>query len=122
MRKQKVRAGFSQATVLIDVNQPGEVSDVTTLQDGPIVSSVVDGEGAIPEGTLLYGYVWTGGERIVGHYDRAKLPSGESIPVCFALADRGEQTILKHWGSKAPGTVEIARRVPVVAVRRFEFE
>jgi len=120
MWKQQVTAGFSTAHVLIDVNQPGGASDVTTIQDGPIVSRVTDGEGAIPEDTLLYGYLWTGGERIVGHYDRAKLPSGEIIPVCFALTSNGEQHIPKHWGSKAPGTAEIARRVPVLAVKRFE--
>jgi serine/threonine-protein kinase len=121
MRKKKVTVAFSEASVMIDVNQPGEITDRATIQDGPIVSRVVDdGLGSMPEGTLLYGYLWTGGERIVGHYDRAKLPSGEIIPVCFALMSAGEQTLAKLWGSKAPGTVEISRQVPVGAVRRFE--
>jgi hypothetical protein len=40
--------------------------------------------------------------------------------VCFALASQAEPNIPKRWGSKAPGTVEIAREVPVVAVKRFE--
>ncbi len=121
MRKQKVTAGFYVADVQIDVNHPGKISDVTTIQDGPIVSKVVDGEEGLPEGTLLYGYLWTGGEVIFGHYDRAKLPSGESIPVCFVLGNPpDEHGVPKLWGSKAPGTVEISRKIGVSAVKRFE--
>ena len=120
MEKQNVEAGYSGGEVLIDVNQPGEASGRATLQQGPIVSRVTDGEGVIPEGTLLYGYLWTGGKRIVGHYDRAKLPSGEIIPVCYTLADQGEQSIPKFWGDKAPGIAEVPRLVPVKAVKRFD--
>ncbi len=120
MEERNLTLGFSGGQVLIDVKQPGGIEDEATIQDGPIVSMITDGEDVIPVGTLLYGYLWTGGERIVGQYDRAKLPSGETIPVCFALVDGHDQRLPKLWGSKAPGTVEISRRVPVMAVKRFD--
>lgn len=108
--------------IRIDVNQPGEVDEVATIQDGPIVSRMDETLHGFAEGTLLYGYLWTSGERIFGQYDRAKLPSGEVIPVCIELGNQSARGIPKLWGSKAPGTVEISRQIPAIVVKRFDYE
>jgi len=119
------KRGFDEdegLVVRVDVNQPGEVDEVATIQDGPIVSRVDEEIHGFPEGTLLYGYLWTGGEWIFGQYDRVKFPSGEVIPVCIELGTEGARGFPKLLGSKAPGTVEIPRKVPAIAVKRFDYE
>lgn len=123
MRKLGVTFDDAQYLVL-DVNRPGRGSDVATFRDGPLVSVLNDGFHRIPPGTLVYGHLWVSGARIIGHYDRAKLPGGEVIPVCFALGSAFERKpgLSKLWGTKEPGTVEIAREVPIMVVRRFESE
>ncbi|HZH78732.1 MAG TPA: serine/threonine-protein kinase [Archangium sp.] len=108
--------------VRVDVNQPGEVDEIATIQDGPIVSRLDEELHGFPEGTLLYGYLWTGGEQIFGQYDRVKFPSGEVIPVCIELGTEGARGFPKLLGSKAPGTVEIPRKVPAIAVKRFDYK
>lgn len=121
MSKLGVIDGALTTYLRVDVNQPGGPDKITTIQDGPIVSRLDANMEGMPEGTLLYGYLWTGSELIFGHYDRAKLPNGDIIPVCIALGvDSDKQGLLKLWGSKAPGTVEIARRVPALMVERFQ--
>lgn len=123
MRKLGVTSG-EESQIVVDVNRPGKISDVSTFRDGPIVSVFPEGFLGMPPGTLVYGYLWTSGERIIGHYDRAKLPGEESIPVCFAIGSGYERKpgIPKLWGSKEPGTVEMARRVVFMVVERFEYE
>ncbi|WP_257453504.1 serine/threonine protein kinase [Archangium lipolyticum] len=111
--------------VHVDVNQPGEYSDVANFREGPIVSETVTSlygfKGYLPLGTLLYGYLWTRGERIVAHYDRAKLPTGEIVPVCFAFgAGDGRQGAPRQWDPSPPGTANIPKQFSVVAVDHFE--
>lgn len=120
MSKLGVIDGALTTALRVDVNQPGHYGQVTTIQDGPIVSRLDENMEGMPEGTLLYGYLWTGGEKIFGHYDRAKLPNGDILPVCIALGGFSDkQGLPKLWGSTAPGTVEIARQVPALMVERF---
>jgi eukaryotic-like serine/threonine-protein kinase len=109
--------------IQLDANQPGFYSDLGTFRDGPIVSMLDNSFGDMPQGTLLYGYLWTGGQRIIGHYDRAKLPTGDIIPVCLALGqDERDRGIPSIWGSTAPGTVQLPRQLPIIRVERFEGE
>lgn len=123
MKKQHVTLG-DQFGLVLDVNRPGGASDVSTFRDGPIVSVLPKGYRSMPPGTLVYGQLWVSGKRILGHWERAKLPSGETIPVCFALGSGSERKpgIPKLWGSKEPGTVEMARMVGIMVVERFEYE
>lgn len=123
MKKQHVTLG-DEFDLVLDVNRPGGASDVSTFRDGPIVSVLPEGYRGLPPGTLVYGQLWVSGKRIVGHWDRAKLPSGEIIPVCFAIGGDYERKpgIPKLWGSKEPGTVEMAREVGVMVVPVFEAE
>lgn len=120
MKKLHVTLG-DQFGLVLDVDRPGDYSDVATFRDGPVVSVLPDGYRSMPPGTLVYGQLWVSGKRILGHWDHAKLPSGENIPVCFALHER-KPGIPKLWGSKEPGTVEMARAVGVMVVERFEYE
>ena len=110
--------------LVVDVNRPGGADEVATFRDGPVVSVLPEDRYLMPAGTLVYGYLWVSGERIIGHYDRAKLPSGEIIPVCIAIGGSSERKpgIPKLWGSKAPGTVEMAKTIGVSVVYRFEYE
>jgi serine/threonine-protein kinase len=123
MKKLHVTLGDEFGLVL-DVNRPGGASDVSTFRDGPVVSVLPEGYRSMPPGTLVYGQLWVSGKRILGHWDHAKLPSGEIIPVCFAIGGDYERKpgIPKLWGSKEPGTVEMAREVGIMVVERFEYE
>jgi serine/threonine-protein kinase len=107
--------------VLLDANQPGFASDHAIFRDGPLVSSLKESFGDLPPGTLVYGYLWTGGKNIVAHYDRVKLPTGEIFPVCFALGDdQRDQGWPNLYGSPAPGSVKSSLVVPITRVDRFQ--
>jgi serine/threonine-protein kinase len=78
----------------------------TVVGDGEVVSEVSDGTTGLPEGTRLYGRLWTNGDEVVGRYTRAVVPEGadygleRDFPVCIALGDNGGTP--KYSGSK-PG-------------------
>jgi serine/threonine-protein kinase len=122
------RLGLSVDTtedVVLDVNQPwgkdGKSHGI--YRDGPLVSQLDESMGDLPQGTLVYGYLWTGGKRIVGHYDRVKLPTGETLPVCFALGfEATDNGIPNVYPSPGPGAVTLPQVVSIVRVYRFEGE
>ncbi|HYH94487.1 serine/threonine-protein kinase [Hyalangium sp.] len=106
---------------IIDINQPGDEGQVGTYQAGPIVSRVVT-EGMpsrLPEGTLLYGQLWTEGltkwgrAAAYGRYTEALLPDGRRMPVCFTPNDR-TGLIAKIEDSK-PGQTLLPRMWSVLA-------
>jgi hypothetical protein len=76
--------------------------------------------GPLPEGTLLYGQLWTEGltkegqEAVLGRYTEALLPDGRRFPICFVLGDR-TSLWTKNEGSK-PGEARLPRESPVLAV------
>jgi serine/threonine-protein kinase len=110
-------------SVVIDINQPGKQQQEGTYRPGPIVSKVVkySWTGPLPEGTLLYGQLWTEGltkegqEAVLGRYTEALLPDGRRVPVCFVLGDLTGLTI-KNPGSK-PGQARLPREFSALAVR-----
>lgn len=109
--------------VVIDINQPGNNQQVGTYSAGPVVSRVVKYEwtGPLPEGTLLYGQLWTEGltkmgqEAVLGRYTEALLPDGRRVPICFVLGDLTGLTS-KLPGSK-PGEARLPREWMALAVR-----
>jgi serine/threonine-protein kinase len=111
--------------VIIDINQPGTNTQEGIYHEGKIVSRVVkhQGSGPLPDGTLLYGQLWTEGlikygqEAVYGRYTEALLPDGRRMPVCFALGDLTGLTI-KNPGSK-PGQARLPREWGVMALRRW---
>ncbi|QRN97778.1 serine/threonine protein kinase [Archangium violaceum] len=118
----------SPLRAVVDINQPGAQSDTGVYQDGPIIGRVVEGDGNLPEGTLLHGRLWTGPgiydiagdvERpaVLGRYTLAVLPDGRKYPVCIVLGDR-DGRVPKSEGSK-PGAAVLARALPVSPVWRW---
>lgn len=117
-----LREGYQ---VIIDINQPGKEQQEGIYRPGPIVSKVVkySWTGPLPEGTLLYGQLWTEGltkfgqEAVLGRYTEALLPDGRRVPVCFVLGDLTGLTI-KNPGSK-PGEARLPREWSALAVERW---
>ncbi|MFL5345398.1 MAG: serine/threonine protein kinase [Hyalangium sp.] len=111
--------------VIIDINQPGKPTERGVYHSGPIVGRVVKYPftGPLPDGTLLYGQLWTkgllkeGDEAVYARYTSALLPDGHRIPVCIIL---GDQTglIRKDEGSK-PGEARLPRENLAQAVRMW---
>jgi serine/threonine-protein kinase len=111
--------------VIIDINQPGKQQQEGIYRPGPITSKVVkySWTGPLPDGTLLYGQLWTEGltkegqEAVLGRYTEALLPDGRRVPVCFVLGDLTGLTI-KNPGSK-PGEARLPREWSALALRRW---
>ncbi|HYH99682.1 serine/threonine protein kinase [Hyalangium sp.] len=112
--------------VIIDINQPGEQWQLGVYHPGPIVSRVVkySWTGPLPDGTLLYGQLWTEGltkegqEAVLGRYTEALLPDGRRVPVCFVLSGDWTGLTIKSPGSK-PGEARLPRAWSAFAVRRW---
>ncbi|RKG84769.1 serine/threonine protein kinase [Corallococcus terminator] len=103
----------------LDIRYPWrmDVEDVT-VKDGDIVSVLQERHGRLPEGTLLYGRLWTGGEWVVGHYTRAETPDGHTHPVCLILGNPEQGGWWKNPGSK-PGATNVSRTVGYTVVDAF---
>ncbi|HYO60234.1 serine/threonine-protein kinase [Archangium sp.] len=95
--------------------------------DGPVVSSFIDSFRDLPEGSVLYGWLWVTGngvdhkgrKKVYGRWDKAKLPDGTELPVCFILANPDGAHELEVG---PPGYARLPRQGPLVAVKRFVFE
>ncbi len=123
----KIRTG-SALQAVVDINQPGDMSDFGVYKDGPHSGGDSRGDGNLTEGTLLYGRLWTGPgiydheasverEAVLGRYTEALLPDGTKYPVCIVLGG-ADGRVPKVAGSK-PGAARLARALPVRAVRRW---
>lgn len=100
--------------VQLDVSREGE-GGTRTYGDGPIRSLVNGPTRGMPEGTILYGQVWTGDGRFYARYTQAEYPDGSTIPVCFAIGPEGPETGMIAPGSK-PGAVKFAWYYPAYIV------
>jgi serine/threonine-protein kinase len=128
MREWGIRPGIT-GYITLDIDQPGDMSDRGDYRAGPIVSIMGEDDWAggriqgretlLPVGTKLYGFMWTGGERIHAYWTRAELPDGRPLPVCIAMGG-GE------WGGwpwkepgNFPGTVSLPKRIQYKVMSRF---
>jgi serine/threonine-protein kinase len=132
MRDRELR-DEGEIRVQVDVRQPDEgpgkcraagreredFGCIATLGDGKIESVVLGQFRQLPEGTRLYGQVWTSGEEVVIRYTRAVVPSGEDygdlerdFPICVALGHNGGE-------KKLPGSKPGAAVVPAERTARF---
>ena len=115
----------SPMSALVDVHQPGEMWERGIYQEGPLIGRITEGEGLLVEGTLLYGYLWTGPglmddvgrDAVIGRYMRAVLPNGREYPVCLALG--GPDGRMPRVPGSKPGTVQLPRIAPVHGVWRW---
>ncbi|WP_257458314.1 serine/threonine protein kinase [Archangium lipolyticum] len=123
----KVRTA-SPLQAVVDINQPGDTSEVGIYQDGPVIGRITEGDGNLPEGTLLHGRLWTGPgiydiagdvERpaVLGRYTLAVLPDGRKYPVCIVLGDRDGR--VPKWEGSKEGAAVLNRELPVSAVPRW---
>lgn len=103
----------------LDIRYPWRMdAEDVTVSDGDIVSVLKERHRGLPEGTLLYGRLWTGGERVVGHYTRAETPDGHTYPVCLVLGNPEDGGWWKNPGSK-PGATTVPRTVGYTVVDAF---
>ncbi|MFL5348546.1 MAG: serine/threonine protein kinase [Hyalangium sp.] len=112
--------------IVLDIAQPGDRDMEGVYHDGPIVSRVErsnETRHPLPEGTLLYGQLWSEGltkdgqEAVMGRYTEALLPDGRRVPICFILNDL-TSLIIKRPGSK-PGAAVLSRKSIALAVRQW---
>jgi hypothetical protein len=102
--------------VVLDINQPGEEWEEGVYREGKIVGRVGDPGNDLPEGTLLYGQLWTeqifyrGKDAVYARYTEALLPDGDRFPICLVLANR-VGLFHKLPGSK-PGEARLNRALP----------
>lgn len=68
----------------------GEI-DKARLEEGTVVGYVSRFPEHLPEGTRLFGQVWTGGEMVIIRYDALQVPGGPRVPVCVEVDDSGGQ-------------------------------
>jgi len=115
-------------TVVVDINQPGDQRDLGTYADGPVVGRIIDADSeyndpALPNGTLLYGRLWTGVGTYYGQpsvmvrYSEAKLPDGRSFPVCIVLGGRDGRVPVRPESKE--GAVVLPRANSASAVDRW---
>jgi len=111
---------------VIDINQPGDQSLLGTYGDGKVVGRIVGyswADPALPDGTLLYGRLWTGlvdeygRPAAMARYSEAKLPDGRTYPVCIVLGNP-DGRVRTQPGSKL-GAAVLPRELPVTAVERW---
>ncbi|QDE81856.1 serine/threonine protein kinase [Myxococcus xanthus] len=101
----------------LDIRQPGDIGEPGSYADGPVTGVVnISNVRGLPEGTRLSGYLWTGGEYLVGRYTEAHLSDGRAVPVCIVLGKRGY--VEKEDWSK-PGAAVVGRSLPAYAVERW---
>jgi eukaryotic-like serine/threonine-protein kinase len=115
--------------ITLDIDQPGAMSDRGDYRAGPIVSIFGEKDrgatrpqgrdNVLPVGTKVFGFMWTGGERIHAYWTRAELPDGQQLPVCIAMG-------FGEWGGwpekepgMQPGTFSLPKRIQFKVVRRF---
>jgi len=127
LQELKIRPG-SDLRAVVDINQPGDMSELGVYQDGPVIGRLTLGDGGLPEGTLLHGRLWTGPgiydvemnrqrAAVMGRYTLAVLPDGRKLPVCIVLGNPDGRVPMAE-GSK-PGAALLNREVPVSAVWRW---
>ncbi len=110
---------------VVDINQPGDNSQLGTYSDGPVVGRIVgdsSSDPALPDGTLLYGRLWTtgvltewGAPGVMVRYSEAKLPDGRTFPVCIVL---GNGRVKVQPGSKE-GAAVLPRKLPIKVVHSW---
>ncbi|ATB51562.1 hypothetical protein MYMAC_007225 [Corallococcus macrosporus DSM 14697] len=111
---------------VIDVNQPGDQSQLGTYTGGSVVGRITGyswADPSLPDGTLLYGRLWTGlvdeygRPAAMARYSEAKLPNGRTFPVCIVAGNPDGR--VRTQPSSNSDTVVLPRELPVSAVERW---
>ncbi|CAM4021685.1 serine/threonine protein kinase [Corallococcus exiguus] len=104
----------------VDARQKG-MGDFGVYREGPVTGEVYTDEvTALPKGTLLSGYLWTGNkDRLLARYTEARLPNGQRVPVCIELGDRNESGWPTLEEESKPGEIVTRRNLAGIAVERW---
>ena len=92
------------------------------VQAGDVTAYIIGPWGSFPDHTTFSGRLFLGQERVYGRFTEARLPSGETVPVClqlFWIGDNPPLGIPMRPGSTATRAIIISS-VWVEAVSRFE--
>ncbi|RKH77009.1 serine/threonine protein kinase [Corallococcus sp. AB045] len=117
MKALKLRRD-AKVTITVDIRYPDRLdAAMLAVHDGDIVSLQEEDYRGLPKGTLLYGRLWTGGERVMGRYTRAETPDGRTYPVCLVLGNDDGFWPLES-GSK-PGAALLPRTAGYTVVDAF---
>lgn len=76
-------------TVIVD-ERLGETFKAR-LEEGPVVGYVDRSHAQLPEGTRLFGQVWTAREMVIIRYDAIQVPGVRRMPFCAEVDDSGGQ-------------------------------
>lgn len=124
MRKRHFPFGGGPTLIINPDRQQLGGTDLGVYENGPTTGIIFWDDYPFPEGTLLDGHLWVSapGNRVFGRFTLARLPGGETFPVCFEICSRGDEAGLgweKVGPGPRPGTVLMMQAVGGCPVDRW---
>lgn len=119
LRGLGIRPGAVHPVSLI---APGEPPRPLAVREGPGLSATLVGDwGQLPGGTVLYGQVYFGSERVFARFTEARLPEGRRLAVCLQLVDSADWRpgLVPEHGSRG-AQASLWSAADVEAVVRYE--
>lgn len=111
-----------QAGIYLEENYVGfpafERTHIALVREGEVSVKLLDKWRRLPVGTVFTGRAIFGTNRVYGRFTQARLPGGETVPVCMALLSADGLGIKMEPGSTAQ-EARIPYGVPIRAVPRF---
>jgi hypothetical protein len=71
------------------------------------------------QGTLVEGVLWMDTGKVRAHYTMARMPDGQSHPVCLVLGTSAPGGMYAEAGT-TPQAITLPRSAPFTAVTQFE--
>jgi hypothetical protein len=118
MKKLGVEPG-QRGILVLEATKPGGENDYGVYRPGPITSQLETVVGSLPVGTLVEGVLWMDTGKVQAHYTQARLPDGQTYPVCLVLGSSAPGGIYAEAGT-TPGSITLPKSVPFTVVGMFE--
>lgn len=118
MKKLGVEPG-QQGVMHLQAEQPGGSNDYGVYNQGPVTSRLESAVGSLPPGTLVEGTLWMDTGKVQVRYTQARLPDGQSYPVCLVLGSSAPGGVYAEAGT-TPGAITLPKSVPFTVVGTFE--
>jgi hypothetical protein len=118
MKKLDVEPG-QRGALTLESSQPGGPDDYGVYRQGPLTSRLENALGDLPTGTLVEGVLWIDTGKVQAHYTRARLPDGQSHPVCLVLGSSAPGGIYAQAGT-TPSALTLPKTAPFTVVDKFE--
>lgn len=119
LRELGIRPGAVHA---VSLAPPGEPPKPLAVREGPGLSATLVGDwGQLQAGTVLYGQVYFGAERVFARFTEARLPQGRRLAVCLQLVDSSDWRpgLRPEYGSRG-AQASLWPAADVEAVVRYE--